>query len=667
MATTVASIIATMDVHDRASGKLKTVTGNLLKLGAVVSGIGAIALKKFGDFDSAMRNVNVIAKESENQFRRSSDAVLEMSQRFAKPATDTARALYDINSASFTGAQGLKVLEAASKAGRAGVSDTATAARAITAILNAYGKEASEAADVSDILFKTVEKGVITFDELAQHSGTAVASAALAGVEFGEVAAAVATMTRGGIRGAEAFTALNRFLLKLVEGGEELDKVFQAAGYDSAKMAAETAGLGTVLNVILKATNGDAKAIMDLGFQLRAFKAVASIARGEGREFAKDLIWGTQVAERAGATENALVEQTKSLGFQFEQLKTTIGTTMIRIGRGLAPVAHDLLPSMIEKVDALGKAFENLDQPTLIFIGRLTAMTAALTVLGGTMKVLKVPTIVTASWKGVAWAVGGVVTAVKTLGIAVVALKAALVALVAAVGWFAGKWWGEFAGLSDYFAKWFFGADKLREQLNEIDRQRDSFGEKMHQKRMERLNDWVQGASMAETGSFIAAMKPELPLPEIEALTKEQQAQQDKFWRIEAEVFRLREEAEFKQLDTQGKINFLIEKRLDLEKKLKGITDPVEAIKVERDRARLASRLVDLQKMQSAETRREFARGPQFAAAAEKGTVAAYSMVLKAGTTDRNIEKHTKATADNTEDIKDEIRSQGRLNVVSFP
>jgi len=357
---------ATMGTFEKGvmarGASMQAALAGVLKIGGGVAAlatiVGGVAVKKFASFEKEMRNVNTIAKEGDEQFRTTSTSVLDMAMKYGSSSVDLAKALYNINSASFTAAKGLQVLEAATIAGRAGVSDTTTAAAGITAVLNAYGLQASEAGDISDILFKTVEKGVISFGELSSHLGTAVASANLAGISFDQVGAAVATITKGGINAAEAFTALNRFMLKMVEGGDELDKVFKAAGYESAKAALEIDGLGKSLNVILEASKGDAKALMDMGFEMRSFKAVASLAREEGKVFAKDLEAIAVKSSRAGATQAALAEQTKATSFGFEKFGATVSVVMIKIGEKLAPFVSEYLTPI---TDWLQEAATNFD------------------------------------------------------------------------------------------------------------------------------------------------------------------------------------------------------------------------------------------------------------------------------------------------------------------
>lgn len=323
-----------------ATGKAFSKVGKRMTLALTVpiAGLAVTSAKFFTDFDEGMRNVNTIAKQSEAQFAATSQKVLDMSVALGRSPKDMANALFNINSASFQAEEGLTVLRESAKAGVAGLADTATAAKAITAVLNAYGKSASEAGDVSDILFKTLELGVLTFPELAANLGTAVATASTAKVPFAEVAAAIATMTKGGIESAEAFTSINRFMQRFITGGPELDKVFRNIGFESASAALEARGLGFAVKTIQEVTGGSAKAITNLGFAVREFKAAASLTRDEGRAFAADLVAIADKSNRAGATQAAFNEQTKALAFEIAKTKSELAVMAIEIGSTLVPI-----------------------------------------------------------------------------------------------------------------------------------------------------------------------------------------------------------------------------------------------------------------------------------------------------------------------------------------
>ena len=361
-----------------------------------LAAIGGFAVFQFSKFEAGMRNVNSIAKQSEEQLKRTSRAALDLAVELGSSPVGLTEALYNINSASFQGAAGLNVLRHATIAAKAGLATTEQSAQAITAVLNAYSLGAEHAADVSDILFKTVEKGVLSFSDLAGGLGAIVSTGKAVGVEFDEIAAGIATMTRGGIQSAEAFTAMNRFLLRFITGTAELDSLFQTYGFYTADVALHTLGLGKTIKILARETGGAAKEITNLGFKMRGFKAASSLVRNEGKDFAGDLI---AQADRAGAALAALEEQSKSVAFQWSRIKAQFQVAAIEIGEKLAPT----LRTIGNVLAWLGEKWSNLSErtktlivtissilvvagPLLIIFGKLAMLVGTLaTVVGGAL------------------------------------------------------------------------------------------------------------------------------------------------------------------------------------------------------------------------------------------------------------------------------------------
>lgn len=337
---------------------------------APLAAIGGVASTAFSKIDEGMRTVNTIAKESEGQLKKTTDELLKIGVALGKRPTELTAALYDINSSSFVGAEGLKVLEASAKAGVAGLASTQSAAKAITGVLNAFGLESSEAMNVSDALFKTVEKGVVTFDQLSQHMGSSISTARAIGVSYDDLFSTIATMTRGGIESAEAFTAVNMAMVKMIEGGEELDAIANKMGHASIYAAVKAEGLGKVIAQMALETNGDAKAIQELGFDVRAFKAMANLASNGGKEFNKDL---EAMANKAGATQAAFEEQSKAFSFSIKVLKATLESAGYYIGEILAP---NIL-NMANALRNAGNWFLNLDKKTKKLIVTIAGIAAA--------------------------------------------------------------------------------------------------------------------------------------------------------------------------------------------------------------------------------------------------------------------------------------------------
>jgi TP901 family phage tail tape measure protein len=417
---------------------------------APIVALGGLSVRSFAKFEQAMRNVNVIARQGEVQFQATSRAVLDMAAALGKQPTDLANALFNINSAGFKGAEAMHVLETATRAGVGGLVDTEVAAKGITSAINAFGLEASDATDIADVLFKTNELGVTTFGELAASMGKVNATAAAAGIDFPQVGAALATITRGGIETSEATTALNAALLKVIKPTTELEKVFAATSNQTGAATLANEGLIGTLRVIRSAAISAGTGIKPLedglgklGFGTRDIKAVLSLLRDDMGEFEKDLLAIADPAGRAGAASAAFAENSKSLSFQMSRLKAQTTKAAIEIGQVLAPTVRTLVDLIQRGVTW----FSNLDTGTKKIIIGMAALAAAigpvvlavgtlLVTLGGIVALIPaitagIPVVVGAlpaiasGAAAVSLALGGVVIAVgaivagMTLGLAV--------------------------------------------------------------------------------------------------------------------------------------------------------------------------------------------------------------------------------------------------------
>ncbi|MGE5592582.1 MAG: phage tail tape measure protein, partial [Betaproteobacteria bacterium] len=203
----------------RAIGESFSQVGRSLSLGitAPLATLGGFASKAAMGFESAMANVWTIADVTKAELAGISAQVEAMSMEVPQSAQQLAQGLYDAIGSGITDvADAMKVLEVAAKAGQAGASDTATAMDALTSTINAYGLAASYASRLADIMFRAVDRGKLTFAELAGNIGDVISTAATAKVPFEEIAAAFATLTKGGVNAAESATAVNQAILSII-------------------------------------------------------------------------------------------------------------------------------------------------------------------------------------------------------------------------------------------------------------------------------------------------------------------------------------------------------------------------------------------------------------------------------------------------------------------
>lgn len=419
--------------------------GNNLTIGVTLplAGIGVAAAKSAIELDRSMKNIQSISKESDESLSALRDTFLDMSTDInttTASANELAEGFYQIQSSGFAGADAMQVLESAAMAGSAGLSTTAVAAEALTAALNAYGEGADQAANYSDIMFKAVDIGVVTFDQLSSSLSNVISTAAATGVEFETVAAAMTTMTKQGMSAAEASVSLNQILTSMLKPSEALAIALGEIGYESGQAALDALGLDGVLRALGEAGYDSSEELAGLFNNVRALRGVLSLT-GDGADmFAQDL---QAMADASGSTAEAFAIQMESIKAQMDNLRNSATALGVELFDAAAPAFRDILDGAKDLVDA----FRDLDPamqssivkwaaiaaaagPVLSVFGRLVSVIGSvISLVGGLPSMF---TSLTASLAGASSAAGSFVGAMASLPLGVVGATAAIGGLIAA-------------------------------------------------------------------------------------------------------------------------------------------------------------------------------------------------------------------------------------------
>ncbi len=287
------------------------------------------------EFETRMAEISTIAGESETKVKGMRDAILDLAKVLPQSPADLAAGAYQVLSAGITDAtDALIVLRASATAAVAGLTDTRSAVDAITTVLNAYQFTADQATRVSDVLFKTVELGKVTFGELSQNIGNVATSAALAGVSLEETAAAIATLTKFGIGAAEATTSLNRLFLTLTSQSKEQGKAFERLGVDFNVATVRARGFAGLLQELNRLTDEQIEELAKLFPNIRAARA-AFVLAGKGVNEYISVLAQTEAAQ--GAAERAAAKMNETLANQFKLLLNNLNVAFQRLGEVLLP------------------------------------------------------------------------------------------------------------------------------------------------------------------------------------------------------------------------------------------------------------------------------------------------------------------------------------------
>ncbi len=290
--------------------------------GGVLAALGA-ASKVFADFEKQMAMVSTMLDRPVAHMARFKEAVRDMAVSSGQSTETIAKGLYDILSASIAPEKALGFLRVALRAAEGGMTDVATATKGMIRILRAYDMDAAQAADISDTLFTVVKKGVITYEELAEHIGTVAPSARAAGLTLQQLSAAIATVVSVE-EPARAMTALRQAIFEAAEEGTDL------------------------LSFVREFKDADLAKVIAAGIPKRAAQGVVILANNL-KLLDENL---AAMAGRAGAGEEAYKKMAGTLTKAFNQAKQAVVVAAGRIGEALAPVLKDWLSGAKEAIES---------------------------------------------------------------------------------------------------------------------------------------------------------------------------------------------------------------------------------------------------------------------------------------------------------------------------
>jgi TP901 family phage tail tape measure protein len=377
---------------------LKAQQHNFRRAGLAVVAFVGVTIKAFSSFEKELANVSTMLDDHTMHYVPQYTKQLKaMAVEFGESTATLSKGLYDILSASIAPAKAMNVLAASTKAAKAGLTDTAVAADAITTILNAYQLSADKASQVSDWLFAVVKRGKTTFAELAPNIGKVTAIAAVAGLSFEELGAAIATMTRAGLQTDLATTSMRGLLNAFLKPADDAKEVAKQFGFELNTSTLRAIGLTGVLKKLKGATAEQLASLIPNVRGLAGFAAALQQAEGQASDYALML-------NSAGLTQKAFDKMTKTLSHSLSQFWQKIKITAVTIGEQYAQ-SIDKATKSIGKLTEELRDFIELEGPTIALWTKLTVgaigfaiiapkVTAAIYGIGGALTWLgKHPTL----------------------------------------------------------------------------------------------------------------------------------------------------------------------------------------------------------------------------------------------------------------------------------
>lgn len=348
------------DLGDRAgrvAQKFQGLGRGIQRVGEVMLATAVGALKLGADFDAELAKIQGLVGVTADELAELREGVLALGPATGKGPQELAEGLFFVTSAGFEGAEALDVLEAAAQASAAGLGETATVADAVTSALNAYADAGLTAGDATGILVATVREGKAEADSIAGALGAVLPIASELGVEFDEVGASIAAMTRLGLNANEASTALRGVLKALLDPASQSRDALAEFGLsaEGLKRQLREEGLLSVLDT-LKTTFGDNQEAMAAVFpDIEGLTGVLNLV-GANAEETREIF-----ASLANATEDDLAA---AFAVAHDTTQNKFDRSLASLSASLIKVSDALLPIVIPALDFLAEQLARL--PTII-------------------------------------------------------------------------------------------------------------------------------------------------------------------------------------------------------------------------------------------------------------------------------------------------------------
>jgi len=435
-----------------AQKSLRSIGTVAISAGVALTGFAAGATQQFRKFELGISRIEGLVGVT-------GDSLDQVSQAVREVAVETGQALETVNKGAFKTASALfdaelggidvslfkDILRESSRAASAGLGEVNVISDIVTSAVNAYGKEVLSAKEAIDALVETAQVGKLDPEFLAVPMGMALPIASAMKVEFHEVGAAMAAMSKTGTNAETAATQLRALLTAFAKGKDSTDSaakdMLNSIGLSFAgvrDMLASTGLMETLDEIdsrLRDAGHGHdmAAAWTTIMPNVRAAALVFDLLNENTKQ--GNIALFDALKDSAGAADGAFEAWNQTLDSSIRTVRNKVSVAFVDLGQEM----RGTVERMIEILDTLLDKFLSAPPGVKKFVGSVLVSGPALIALG-------------AALHGVAFALGGLMPVLRAAAGASRALSVALVAGTAKWGIFVGAAKAGLAGLTAFMA-----------------------------------------------------------------------------------------------------------------------------------------------------------------------------------------------------------------------
>jgi TP901 family phage tail tape measure protein len=349
---------------------INAVSNQVGLLGAAMTGVAVVAVKKFADFDQAMSNVAATGDDARGSIDALRDAALDAGQRTVFSATESANAIENLEKAGVSASDILGgALNGALDLAAAGGMGVADAAETAATALTIFKLSGDKAGHVADLLAAGAGKAQGSVADLSMALKQGGLVAAQTGLSIEETTGGLAAFASAGLIGSDAGTSFKTMLQRLTPQSQEAQQAMHdlhVEAYDGQGQFIGLAKYAGVLQQGLQDLTPEARnAALATIFGSDAVRA-ASVVYDEGAAGIQE--WIDKVDDQGYAAETAATRLDNLKG-DVEQLGGALDSAFIGAGEGADGPLRSLTQEATNAVNAFADLPAGVQQATLSIIG----------------------------------------------------------------------------------------------------------------------------------------------------------------------------------------------------------------------------------------------------------------------------------------------------------
>lgn len=378
------------------------------------------------DFEKQISAIGAVSGATEQDLELLRKKALQLGADTSFSASQAANAMEELAKAGVSLPDILNgAADAAVALAAAGGVDLPEAAAIASNAMNVFSLKAKDLGEVVNYIAGAANASAIDVHEFGYSLSQAGAVAALQGVNFEDLATAIALMGNAGIKGSDAGTSLKTMLSNLtpvtkkqIELAKELGIITEDGSnkfYDQAGNLKNLADVAEILNVATKGLTAQQKALaLETLFGSDAIRAAAILTKAGAKGFNE-----LNAAINGVTADEVARKRLDNVAGSLERLKGSVETAAIQLGTALLPIIRktaDFLGELINRFGALDPKWQQFIAFGLLAATALATVVAAIAGIGAVIAGL-------AAASGVAEVIAIIVAAVAAVALLVVGFK----------------------------------------------------------------------------------------------------------------------------------------------------------------------------------------------------------------------------------------------------